>query len=158
MYVGTIGGKKDNRVRTMPVTGTIDAAKVTNLLKLPASTNVSIEIESALCVINEAFDGCASGVWTEDKALLIGAWLAAHFHRVSKPLTTSRSVNGASTSIDSSGGGGSGWSATPFGIQALTLDNSGCLERMEGREAGVSALGSCGDGKRIPKDEGYSSE
>lgn len=80
-------------------------------------------------------------------------YLVAHFYTISNPEASSKSVNGASKSYVK-GTVGDGLRATSFGRTAMSLDVTGCLDRVGStRRAGVSWIGTAGDKRREPTEE-----
>lgn len=68
----------------------------------------------------------------------IKAWLTAHYWAVSNPLKRSRSINGASATLDLPTAA-DGLRGTPYGRQALALDTTGCLQKATTTKTRVGA-------------------
>ncbi len=104
------------------------------------SSGINLEgfIETAHLIVDRVA-ACNSSL-TDTELEMIERWLAAHYTAIIYPVVNSKSVMGASESYGR-GSVGTGLEATPFGIQAMRLDPSGCLERIENGVPSLMWLG-----------------
>ena len=135
----------------LQVTGTEDVGKfnetVATLLGLSSFTG-DIFVASANALLTDA-GVCDPLLLVEPLYSTLRAYLAAHFYSISNPEFTSRSVNGASKSLNIPGAG-EGLKQTSFGRAALQLDRKGCLLRTTGKPANLVWMGTQGDPRRCP--------
>ena len=120
------------------------ARTTTDLVKsvLPVSPTKSLKpfIDTASKLVDKMTE-CAGDDLDEQHLELIERWLAAHYFSVVNPNTlTSKSIGGASKSFQSSPVT-TGLSGTVYGQQALSLDTSGCLEKLTGETVSLVWLG-----------------
>jgi hypothetical protein len=75
--------------------------------------------------------------FTEDYLKVIELWLAAHFVAICDPVHTSESAGGVSVSF-MLGTPGTALNATPYGQQALALDTTGQLAKLNSQRKTAS--------------------
>ena len=97
-------------------------------------------IETAHAMVDRVETCAGEGTLTDAQLELIERWLSAHYAATVYPVTTSKSVLGASESYGR-GSVGTGLESTPFGIQAMRIDPSGCLERIERDATSLTWMG-----------------
>lgn len=111
-------------------------AEVREIIEVDAGLTLTPFITIASLLVDTHL---ASEISSTDLLKEIERWLAAHFVSVRDPRVVSESIDTVSRTFES-GRMGEGLAGTRYGQQALTLDSSGALQRLNLKKASFHAI------------------
>lgn len=105
----------------------------------PASLDLQPFIDTAVSIVDD-IEALGDSCMNAAKLELVERWLSAHFASMLSPMATSKSIAGASMSFEGVASG-QGIASTRFGVQAMVVDCTGHLRRLENGPATMQWLG-----------------